>query len=349
MVGKGMTCVRPSPSAPTASGYIARGAIKLARIAGHDCEALIRQAGLRPDELADTAVRILAERQINLLNCTAAALSDDLLGMHLAKSFDPREVGLIYFVLASSETLSEAIARAERYVGLVNDGVGLKQLGHGRCGFRYSYVGVPRHIDRHQVEFWATIFAKIAKQLTGALARPSRVTFAHGKCAREREAEAIIGCRIEYQATHDEVEFAPSAGALPLSLADPYLNELLVKYCEDALDHRVRPVEALRTRVENAIAPVLPHGGARISKIAGALGMSPRSLRRRLATEGFSFSQILHEMRADLANHYLQDSRMPLSEIAWLLGFQQLSAFTHFFKRTMGRAPSTTRGRSRTT
>jgi transcriptional regulator GlxA family with amidase domain len=54
-------------------------------------------------------------------------------------------------------------------------------------------------------------------------------------------------------------------------------------------------------------------------------------------------------MRADLANHYLQDSRMPLSEIAWLLGFQQLSAFTHFFKRTMGRAPSTTRGRSRTT
>src|SRR3954466_13680084 len=111
-----MSGVRPHPSPPTASGYIARGALKLAQIAGQDCEALIRQAGLCPEEMADAALRISAERQINFLNCTAAALSDDLLGMHLAKSFDPREAGLIYFVLASSETLSEAIARAERYM-----------------------------------------------------------------------------------------------------------------------------------------------------------------------------------------------------------------------------------------
>jgi hypothetical protein len=77
---------------------------------------------------------------------------------------------------------------------------------------------------------------------------------------------------LTYGAAHDEVAFTPSAAVLPLTGADPYLNNLLVGYCEDALAHRARPMEALRTRVENAITPLLPHGRARAVEVARALG-----------------------------------------------------------------------------
>jgi AraC-like DNA-binding protein len=184
---------------------------------------------------------------------------------------------------------------------------------------------------------------RIAAQLTGTRIRPVRVAFAHPRCAspdQAEEAEAILGCRVEYGAGHDEVAFTPAAAALPLTGADPYLNNLLVGYCEDALAHRARPTEALRTRVENAITLRLPHGKARVDDVARGLGTSQRSLSRRLASEGLTFAAILDELRLDLARHYLRDESLSVSEIAWLLGFQEVGAFTNAFKRWTGETPS---------
>jgi AraC-like DNA-binding protein len=122
--------------------------------------------------------------------------------------------------------------------------------------------------------------------------------------------------------------------------ADPYLHDLLVGYCEQALAHRRRPAETLRTRVENAITPLLPHGRARAGEVARAIGMSQRSMARRLAGEALTFAEILDAMRADLAVHHLNDTALPISQVAWLLGFQEVSALTHAFKRWTGQTPS---------
>jgi AraC-like DNA-binding protein len=251
-------------------------------------------------------------------------------------------------VLASSGTLGEALARAQRYTAIANDGIRPRRLGEGECGIRYTYVGVPRHADRHQIEFWAMALVRIAAQLTGTRIAPVRIAFAHPRCARSdhvAEAGAILGCHVTYGAAHDEVAFKPSAAVLPITGADAYLNDLLVGYCEEALAHRARPTEALKTRVENAITPLLPHGKARVGDVARALGMSQRSLSRHLASEKLTFAAILDDLRLDLARHYLHDAGLSVSEIAWLLGFNEVSAFTHAFKRWTGCTPSETRRR----
>jgi hypothetical protein len=72
---------------------------------------------------------------------------------------------------------------------------------------------------------------------------------------------------------------------------------------------------------------------ARASEIARGLGMSHRTLARRLALEGLTFSGILDELKVDLAKGYLKDGSLPISQIAWLLGYREVSAFTHAFKR----------------
>jgi len=88
------------------------------------------------------------------------------------------------------------------------------------------------------------------------------------------------------------------------------------------------------------IAPLLPHGKPKASLVARKLNMSPRTLARRLANEGLSFASVLDEMRRELARRYLEDPRLPISQVAWLLGFQEAAAFTHAVRRWTGQTPS---------
>jgi AraC-like DNA-binding protein len=111
----------------------------------------------------------------------------------------------------------------------------------------------------------------------------------------------------------------------------------LLKYCEPALIGRRGNVSQLRTRVENAISSLLPHGRVVGDAVARSLGMSKRTLARKLSDEGLNFTEVLQQLRRDLAARYLDDPKLQISKIAWLLGFSEVSAFTHAFK---GRAPA---------
>jgi AraC-like DNA-binding protein len=126
---------------------------------------------------------------------------------------------------------------------------------------------------------------------------------------------------------------------LPLINADNYLNDLLLKYCEATLAGRTGDRSELRTKVENAISSVLPHERVRVEHVARSLGMSKRTLARKLADEGLNFSEIFQNLRQDLAVRYLEDGKLHVSKIAWLLGFNEVSAFTHAFKRWTGKTP----------
>jgi AraC-like DNA-binding protein len=137
----------------------------------------------------------------------------------------------------------------------------------------------------------------------------------------------------------DEIAFPAAIQHMPVASADSYLNALLLAYCEDAHKKQSSPPVALRLSVENEIAPLLPHGQARAPEVARKLGTSHRTLARRLASEGLSFGAVLDELRCDLAKRYLREPAVPISTIAWLLGYGEVSALTHAFKRWTGKTP----------
>jgi AraC-like DNA-binding protein len=91
--------------------------------------------------------------------------------------------------------------------------------------------------------------------------------------------------------------------------------------------------------LENEIVQLLPHGKTQMGEIARRLGMSKRTLARRLSSEGLTFAGILADLRVDLARRHLTDENLAISQIAWLLGYQEVSAFTHAFKRQTGKTP----------
>ena len=169
--------------------------------------------------------------------------------------------------------------------------------------------------------------------------RPSRVSFTHRRKDDSSELSTFFGSDVTFGAAADEVAFSTSIKQMPVVGADPYLNELLIKYCEQALAARSSKRSSFGSNVENVIALHLPHGKARVGEIARKLGVSQRTLARRLSSEGLTFASVLQRLKSDLAKRHLADETLSISEIAWLLGYRDVSAFTHAFKRWTGRAP----------
>ena len=282
--------------------------------------------------------RIKVESVIDFLGRVSRAVEDDWLGLTLASDFDLREIGMLYYVAASSERFGDALKRLERYVRLADEALVVRIVRGSGCRVVLSYVGVPRHVDRHLMESLAVTLLRLCRQLVGKKIVPSSASFLHHR-SDGRKMERIFGCDISFGAYEDAISFDPEVMDLPLVGYDPYLNDLMVKSCEEAIEARPTNLSPFRIEVENSIAPLLPHGEAQSKTVARMLGLSERTFERRLAAEGLSFGEILDQIRRDLAIRYLEEN-LRASEITWQLGFQHPSAFSHACRRWTGKSPS---------
>src|SRR4051794_6936038 len=158
--------IRTFSAIPTAMGGIARAACAEADRAGVKVAPLIEQAGLKMRQLADPQIRFPVRVQVEVLNLVAKAIADDQLGFRLAQDFDLRELGLLYYVQSSSETLDAALVRLARYSKLTNEGVTITYTKGklSRIGFEHS--ATRRLDDMHQSEFFVTTAIRICRQLT---------------------------------------------------------------------------------------------------------------------------------------------------------------------------------------
>src|SRR5262244_3407650 len=326
-------------SIPMAQGGLSRLAAARLKSAGVPLGPLLSRSGLTPQAIAEPEERLSVRSQIKFLEEAASALKDDCLGFTLARDFDLREIGLLYYVMASSKTLGEALRRLARYSKVTNDALVFGYQEGNRLTINLSYSGVPRHSDRHQIEFCMFAVLRICRLLTGQNLVPQHFSIAHHRAGGTSEMARFVGTKVEFGADKDEFALNLDARELPLIHADTHLNDLLLKYCEAALADRRGDMSQFRTRVENAISSLLPHGRVLVEDVARSLGMSERTLARKLSDEGLNFTEIFQQLRRDLAVRYLDDRKLHVSKIAWLLGFHEVSAFTHACKRWTGKTP----------
>ena len=318
-----------------------RLAFACAQETGADVDTLLRKAGLSRTQIEDPHVRISVRSQVVFVDLVAKALGDDLLGFHLAQNFDLRMIGLLYYVLASSETLGEALGRAARYSSIVHEGFRATVREGNEIYVVLESVGVPRRLNRHQIEFWSVTFIRACREITKRRLTADHVRFVHRRTTSEMSG--FFGGDVEFGADIDEATFSRSILEIAVASADPYLNSLLIKQYEDVLVHRKLNRNPFALTVENAIVPLLPHGKANAKDVARKLGMTRRTLARHLAAEGLTFVKILQELRLDLAKRDLADRDLSITQIAWLLGYRDVSVFSNAFKRWTGMTPRAAR------
>jgi AraC-like DNA-binding protein len=332
-------------SSQRCAGLLSRIAYRYAARHGVDVAPLLAQAGVSQKEIEDQSATIGVANQIKFVELIAAKLGDEFLGFHLAEDFEFGEIGLLYYVAASAATFGGAVSRIERYIKIQNDGVDFEVIRGKTLRLRLHYTGVARHTDVHQIGSVIALMIRIGRHLTGRPLKPTRVRIMHHIHRGKAKLEKLLDADVEDGARVDEVEFPAASWDLPIVSADPYLHQLCVQSCEEALARRGLKQTPLKVQVENAIAALLPHGQARHELVAAQLGMSPRTLARRLAEEGTSFAGLLTEVRSALADRYLAERSLPISQIAWLLGYAEISGFTRAFRRWTGTAPSAARAR----
>jgi len=334
---------------PTTTGAITPLACALVRARGIKLAPLLAAAGLTIEQIKDRAAPIAVHSQIRFLEFAADALRDDLLGFHIARDSDLREIGLLYYVMASSDLLGDSLQRIERYSSLNNEGISVRVRNNRTTAITFHYLGVDRQSDRHQIEAWLTAVVRICRRLANRRLISRRARLMHRRKRGAAELSAFLGCDVAFGADVDEIVFSENVQDMPVVSGDPYLNKILIRFCEDALSRRRATRSTLQKNLEDAIAPLLPHGKAHAAEVARRLGMSRRTLARRLSSEGLTFAGVLADLRVDLARRQLRDGDLTISQIAWLLGYREASAFTHAFKRRTGKTPREVRigGRSR--
>src|SRR3954469_20949373 len=160
-------------SIASATGGIAPLACARLRELGKDVAAVLAEVGARPEQVNDDAIRLEVPRQIRILELTSEELQDGLLGFHLARNFDLREIGLIYYVIASSERLADALLNGKRYCTIMNEGVRLNvKLEDRAAAIALDYVDINRQSDRHQIEFWLVTSVRICREVTDTRLAP---------------------------------------------------------------------------------------------------------------------------------------------------------------------------------
>jgi AraC-like DNA-binding protein len=326
-------------SIPSATGGIARLACSRLRNEGKDPAPILAAVGLTVQDVEDPKCRLEAEAQIKVLELAAAELQDDYLGFHLAQDYELGAIGLVYYVMASSERLVDALANAERYCAINNEGVRLRISDDRVLSIGLEYVNVDRHTDRHHAEFWVVTLVRIVRALTGGRIAPRQIQLRHLRRQTPADIRGHLGCGITYAADRDEVSFPASIGSLSIVGADTHLNRLLLEYANEALGRHPVRRNSLRSQVEGTLSQLLPNGKAHVSEVARRLRMSRRTLSRGLSDEGTTFSAVIRNLREALAKRYLREEHLPISEVAWLLGYREVSSFSHAFAGWTGRTP----------
>jgi AraC-like DNA-binding protein len=329
---------------PTATGFAARQAVAFLRKQNIPEASFLQHADLSERDFIKHPRRIAAAAQSKLLEYAAEALEDSAFGLHLAQQVNPREAGLLFYVASAAKNIGEALALYARYCRIVNEAVRVKLLQAQRGAVvEFNIVGLSRHRIRQNVEFGIAAIVKGLREAAGRNIHPTHVAFAHARNSNLRQFERFFGCPVEFGAPTDQLAFSTETLALPLATEDRYLLETLQPICDEAAKERHTPTGTLRASVETEAQKLLPHGKANRQTVAREMGMSERTLARRLAREGTSYDEVVDQLRRSLALQYVKERSLSFSQIAWLLGYEGGTSFSHAFVRWTGRSPSAAR------
>jgi AraC-like DNA-binding protein len=332
------------PYEPTVTTFAIRQALGALHRHGVPAEPLVERAGLAGVNLRDPQTRVSAGRQGRFLELTAEALGDASFGLHLAVGTNPREMGLLYYVTSSPKRLRDALSLFLSYSKIINESLILSSNPVGdRFAVEFELSGVAAQDVRVNTEFWAALSVRAMRQFSGRQLSPVSVRFPHFGLGDSRRFAQFFGCPVEFGGATGRFVFLNEVLDLPLVTEDPHLLEIMKPLCDEAAKGRKTAKTAFRTAVEAEIQRLLPEGQAALGPVANRLSLSSRTVCRKLADEGTSFSDVLQGLRRNLALAYVNDDSIPLTQVAWLLGYEAPTSFTHAFRRWTGESPLTYR------
>jgi AraC-like DNA-binding protein len=329
--------------------------LEAAAARGVDAGALARAAGMPADALDPLPESLAARDYIALLAAGAELAGDPHFGLHVGERVRLGTYSVYGLILLACASFAQALEQTQRYEQLAHDlGRSRLDLDAGNDGTagqaRYTWTSHFPDASRHLAE---SVFAGIrvfGSWLAGRPLAPLRLVFAHDSAADPEEYRRVLGIDPEFGGDAHLACFDAALLAMPVPNADAGMYPVLQQHAERLLRERrtARASErhGIVAQVRAAIIRNLAQDRVRLASIASELGLSPRTLQRKLSDAGASFQQVLDAARHALAQDYLRQRGLSLADIAFLLGYQEQSAFTHAFREWAGMNPGAWRERA---
>ena len=307
-------------------------------VAGLPASELLSAVGLRREQLTEPDALIPFEAHVSLFENAARALREPCFGYRVGSTVELTEAGLLAYVTLNSQDLGGALRNLCRYLPILTEGAVCELRREGEeVRLLFSFVGPEGMSSRQLPEFAATLMVRICDAITGHRGRPVRVELRHATACPMLARH--LGLPVMVDQPHPALVLDAASLAVPVVNADPRLLELLRRYADDVLARRAGR-DDLVARAERWVLENLHTGHVGVARLAQSLGMSDRTLARRLAEDDLTPAGLVDDLRRQLADRYLAERAFPLGRITYLLGYSDLSAFTRAFRRWTGRTPS---------
>ncbi len=328
------------PDSPRTFGLASRLAVDELRRRGLDPDPLLSRAGLSLAAIEDDDARVPYLKQAVLLEDAARLSREPNFGLMIAARLDPRDLGAIGYLGLTSRTLGDALNNLERYLAIVTAVFRIElSVAQDRATILFVPTEASLLLQRQASECSIGFFVRNYQFLTQDRVNPIDVRFCHAFAGPAGMHERHFGCPVQFGSARCEVVYRRSDLATRISTSDDRLLKILQAHCDALLARNDTAKPDLVLRLERSIVGLLPAGRAKVAIVASDIGMSERSLVRHLADLETSFSRVLSGIRHELAHRYLQERDLSLSQIAFLLGYSNQSAFSAAFRRATGRAP----------
>jgi AraC-like DNA-binding protein len=313
--------------------------IEAAQAYGVEPKELYGAVNLDPSTLNDPDNRIPFAHLVALYEQAARLTGDDAFGLHIGERVDPKLFDVLGYMVVNSSTLGEALDRLVRYHAIWSEGAIFSlEISKSRVRLGYEYAEEQSDACRHDCEMTLSIAVSFSRRVTGVDWTPHEVSFRHSKPKSVIEHQRIFRAPVRFNRPANELIFDSSLLALPVMKADPGLCEILDRQAE-ALLAKLPRQDGLINHVRQLLTEALNGGDPRLETISQKLGISVRTLQRKLREEGTSHQDLLDEMRSDLSRRYLREPELAICEVAYLLGFSEPSAFHRAFRRWTGLTP----------
>jgi DNA-binding NarL/FixJ family response regulator/AraC-like DNA-binding protein len=261
---------------------------------------------------------------------------DENLGLSVAKSIKPGDFQTLEYAVRSSATLGEGMQRLARHYPVLSEAAGVEILpAPGGSRLRFEFI----QPMRHRVEFTLAAAVLIARQSTGTEWSPLDVRFAHSPPADVEPLRRFFKAPVSFGCATNDLLISREDLQLTMRAADPVLCDILEKRVRE-FAQSLPGREDLVGRVKRLLAEELVGGDPSLESVASRLATSARTLRRWLREAQTSHRELLDGLRRDLALRHLSEGRVPIAELAQILGYSEPSAFHRSFRRWTGRCPA---------
>ncbi|MFK7761672.1 MAG: AraC family transcriptional regulator ligand-binding domain-containing protein [Roseobacter sp.] len=303
--------------------------------------AALDEIGLNLDRLADAELKLEQHHEAQFLHSMAQRMPNGVVGAEAGLCLDIRQTTLLSYVAFNSQTLDHALQNLVRFLPLMRPSSHVTMTPTADVTLvQFDNHNKAISVNTQYMEFSVAMLINALRRASERDIAPISVSFRHDRAQDKEKIRRLFACPVTFSETDTIIALRPSDLSRPIVHRDPNLYREVFQYGRLLLDSTRPDPASLEDQVRDYIAQHMTRTPPSMEGTAEALGLSPRTLARRLARVNTTYRALRDTLRLSAAQEMLSDTDTSLAEMTYLLGYSDQSAFGVAFKRATGQTPN---------